>query len=120
MLKEKNKTKNITTRRCVDKTIIAGNGRYEYIIIKKFTILKEGNKSKNVRNTYRKCDRIPLLWIKFLLNIANKRDYVFNFRRRPAKQFDWYCREWYLYNNTDADDIRMLDDELNNALWLLL
>ena len=76
MLKEKNKTKNFTTRRCVDKTIIARNGRYEYVKINKFTIIIEGNKSKNVINTYMKSDRIPLLWIKFFLNIANKGDYV--------------------------------------------
>ena len=28
--------------------------------------------------------------------------------------FHRHCREWYLYNNTDGEDIRMLHEEINN------
>ena len=62
-----------------------------------------------------KCGNNPRLGIIFLSKIANNRDYVYKFCNRPAKKFDRYCCEWYLYNNPDADDIRMLNDELNNT-----
>ena len=45
-----------------------------------------------------KCNNIPLLWIKFFLKIANNRDYVNNFCRRPLNSFDRHFREWCLYN----------------------
>ena len=49
-----------------------------------------------------KCDNVPLLWRKFFLNIANNnRDYVNNYCNRPFNRFHRYCREWYLYNNTE-------------------
>ena len=117
--KIRNKTKNITTTGGVEKTIIASNGRYEYININKYTSIIEEGISINVINTYMKCGNIPILWIKLFLNIANNRHYVYNFCNRPLNKFDRHCREWYLYNNSDADDIRMLNDELNNygAYW---
>ena len=67
-----------------------------------------------------KCNNIPLLWRKFLLKIANNKDYRYNFCNRPFNDFHRQCREWYLYNNTDGDDIQMLDNEMNNkygAFW---
>ena len=66
-----------------------------------------------------KSDNIPLVGRKYFLNIANNTDYVNNFCNRPLKRFDQHCREWYLYNNTDGDDIRMLDDEMKDygAFW---
>ena len=60
--KIKNKTKNITTKREINRTIIASNGRYENFKINKLIILLEGSIRKNVINTYMKCDNIPLLW----------------------------------------------------------
>ena len=57
-----------------------------------------------------KCGKLPLLCRKFFLNIANNRDYVYNFRNRPLNKYDRHCREWYSYNNPNANDIRMLND----------
>ena len=58
-----------------------------------------------------KCYNIPR--IIFFLKIANNREYVY-FCNRQFNDFHRHCREWYLYNNTDGDDIPMLDDEMNN------
>ena len=62
-----------------------------------------------------------MLWRLFCTHFANKRDYVYKFCNKPLDRFDRHSREWYLYNlfksNTDGDDgddIRMLDDEMNN------
>ena len=52
-----------------------------------------------------KSNDIPLLWRKLFLNIANNRDYVYNYCNRPFNKFHRHCREWYLYNNTTGDDI---------------
>ena len=41
-----------------------------------------------------KCNNIPLLWRKFLLNVANNKDYVYNFCNRPFNGFHRHCREW--------------------------
>ena len=90
------------------------------ILIKKITIIIEGDISKNVMNTYRKNSNILLIWRDFFLNIVINRDYVYNFCNRPMNNFDRYCREWYLDNNPDADDIRLLDDALNIAYCLML
>ena len=103
--KIRNKTKNLTTSRGVEKAIIASNGRYEYININNITIIIEGDISINVINTYMKCVNFPLWWRKFFLNIANNSEYVYDFCNRPHKIFDRHCREWYLYNNPDANDI---------------
>ena len=43
-----------------------------------------------------KCNNIPILWIKFFLNIANNRDYVNIYCNRPLNSFERHCREWYL------------------------
>ena len=80
--KIKNKTKNITTKN-IKKLIIASQGRYELIKTNKLSILIEGRIYKNVINTYMKCDNIPFLWRKFFLNIANNRDYVNKYCKRP-------------------------------------
>ena len=75
---------------------------------------------KNVSNTYMKCKNIPGIWMIFFLKSANNRDYVYNFCFRPFNDFHPHCREWYIYNNTDGVDIRMLDDEMKNkygAYW---
>ena len=84
--KIKNKIKNITTSHSPNRTIMASNGRYEYIEISKFTILIEGDIKKNVKSAYMKCYSIPLLWRKFILKIANKRDYIINFCNRPFEK----------------------------------
>ena len=66
-----------------------------------------------------KCNIISLLWTEFFLNIVNNRECVYNHCKRPPSRSDRHCREWYIYNNTDGDDIRMLDDEMNiyGAYW---
>ena len=117
--KLRNRIENITTRRGVEKTVITSNERYEYIESNIFTIIIEGNISKNVLNTYMKCGNIPRLWIIFFLKIANSRDDVFNFCNRPLNNFNRHCREWYLYNNPNAIVIGTYTDELNNyeAYW---
>ena len=76
--KMKNKTKNITLNQGIRKTIIASQGRYEYSKANKLIILLEGTFSKNVLNTYMKCNNIPRIWRIFFTKIANNSDYVYN------------------------------------------
>ena len=66
-----------------------------------------------------KCDNIPLLWKKFFLNFAKNRDYVYKNCSGTFNNFNRHCRERFFYNNTDGDDIRMLNDEMNHygAHW---
>ena len=67
-----------------------------------------------------KCNNVPLLWKNFFLNIVNNRNLVYNFCKRPFNEFHRHCREWYLYNNTDGDDVRVLEYDMNNnyaAYW---
>ena len=113
------KTKNITTIRSPNGTIVASNGRYEYIEIKKFIILIKGDIKKNVISTYMKCGNIPLLWNKFFLNIAINRDYIFDYCNRPPSKFDRLCREWYLSHNSDDNEIQVLDDNLSDNNMLM-
>ena len=61
-----------------------------------------------------KCGNVPKIWTLFFLNIANNRDYVYSFYNRSVYKFDRLCRKWFLYNNPDACDIRVLNDEPNN------
>ena len=98
---------------------MASQGRYEYFKAIKLIILIEGSISKNVINTYMKCNNIPRLWIIFFLKFANNNDYEYNFCNRPFNDFHRHCREWYLYNNTVGEDIQLLDDDMNNyaAYW---
>ena len=60
-----------------------------------------------------KCDSIPLLWRKFFLNIANNRCHINIYCNRPFNKFDKHCREWYLSHNSDANETRVLEDNLN-------
>ena len=87
-----NKTKNITNKQGVKRTIKASNGRYEYIEINKFINLIVGDK-KNGISAYMKCGNIPLLWRKFFLNIANNRDHIIKYSNRPFNKFDILGRE---------------------------
>ena len=80
--KTKNTTKNITTNRGEKKTIIASQGRYEYINVNKVILLIEGGISENVLNTCMKCIFITLLWSKFFLKIANIREYIDRYRNK--------------------------------------
>ena len=90
--------KNSTVRSSkISETKIASQAIYEYIKINKLIILKEGSISKNVINTYMKCDNIPRLWIIFSEIIASKRDYIDKFCNGPFR-FDRFCCEWYLHN----------------------
>ena len=115
----KNKEKNIKTKRGVKKTKIASNGRYECIEINNFIILIKGDIKKNVIRTYIKCGDILLLWRKFFLNIANNRDHVNNYCNRLFSKFDRLCREWFLGHKSDDNEIRVLDDNLNNNYMLM-
>ena len=74
-----------------------------------------------------KYGNIPLLWRKFFLTIGNNRDYIINFCnciikycKRPFNKFDTLCREWYLNHNSDDNEIRVLDDNLNNNHMAIL
>ena len=87
--KIKIKTKYISTNHGPNRTIVASNDRYEYIETKKIVNLIGGDIRKNVISAY-----IPLLWRKFFLNIANNRDDIIKYRRRPFIKFDRLCREW--------------------------
>ena len=66
-----------------------------------------------------KCGKIPLLWREFFLNFVNNRDYINNYCKRPFNKFDRLCREWYLSHNSDDNEIRVLDDNLNNYYMLV-
>ena len=77
----------------MNRTKIESNGRYEYFKIDKFTNLMEGSISKDVANTYMKCDKIPLLWRKFFLNFANNRDCVYKYCKRPFNDFHRHFSE---------------------------
>ena len=102
------------------RTIIASNGRYEYIEINNFIILTEGDIENKVIRTSMKCGKLPLLWRKFFLNVANNRDYIINYCNRPFNKFDSICSEWYLSHNSDDNEIGVLDDNLNNNYMLIL
>ena len=62
---------------------------------------------------------IPSLWRKFFLNIANNRDHIINSCNRSFKKFDRFCREWYLSHNSDDNEIKVLDDIINNGYILM-
>ena len=119
MIKQKNKTKNITTRHGPNRTIRASNGRSKNTELNSFIILIEGDINKNVISIYMKCGNIPLLWRKFFLKIANNRDYLINDCNKPLKKLDRLCRDWYLSHNSDDNEIRVLDDNLNNNYMLM-
>ena len=36
------------------------------------------------------------------------------FRNRPMNRFHRHCREWYSYNNPNAGENRILNDEMKN------
>ena len=65
------------------------------------------------------CGKIPLLWRQFFLNIANNRDHMINYCNRPFNEFGRLCREWYLNHNSDDNEVRVLDDNLNNIYMLM-
>ena len=43
-------------------------------------------------------NNIPILWRKFLSNIATNSDYIHNHCDNPFNRFHRHCHEWYLYN----------------------
>ena len=67
-----------------------------------------------------KCGNILLLRRKFVLNIVNNRDYIVNYCNRRINKFDRLCREWYLSHNSEDNEIRVLDDNLNHNYMLML
>ena len=56
---------------------IASKHRYKVIKVNKMIITIDGVVRKNIVKTYLD-RRIPMLWRKFLINIANNRDFVYN------------------------------------------
>ena len=77
--KIKNKTKNITSNCGIKKTKIASQGRYDFIKANQLIILIQGSISRNVINTYMKCNNIPRLWRILFTKIANNGEYIDNF-----------------------------------------
>ena len=71
-----NKTKNTSTKHGVKRTLIASQGKYEFVKINKYIIVLEGEISKTIINVYMKCGNMPLWWRKSFLNIVNNRDYL--------------------------------------------
>ena len=125
--KTKNKTKNVTIKHYhipngKNKTINASQGRYEINKRNKLIILLEGNIYKNVLNTCMKCKNLPKIWRKFFSNIANNRDYVYKFCKRPYIRLHQHCREWFFYNsmknNTEMDYDNDYDNNFNNHIFL--
>ena len=51
------------------------------------------------------------------MNIVNNGDYIIKYCNRPIKKFDKHCREWYLSHNSDDNEIRVLDKNLNNMFF---
>ena len=51
-----------------------------------------------------KCDNVPFLWRKLILNMANSRDYVNKYCIRPPNSFDRHCRGWYIHNLINSSD----------------
>ena len=110
--KIKNKTKNITSNCGIKKTIIATQGRYEYIKANKLIILIEGSISRNVTKTYKKCNNnISRLWRIFFTKIANNSDYVYNYCNGPHNSFQRHCVKWYIYNSVKNNSVT--DDDYN-------
>ena len=86
--KNKNRTKNISTKHNPKPTVTASNGRYQFVQINNSKISVRGEIKKDVISIYMKCYNKPLLWRKFFLNIANNREYIFNYCNRPLHKFD--------------------------------
>ena len=112
--KIKTETKNVSTKRNPRKTIIASNGRYEYRQINNFMISIKGENRKNFISTYMKCYKLPMLWRKFFLNIANNREYIINHCNGPLHKFDRLLRERNFNENPNDKEMRVFDDNLNN------
>ena len=74
------------------------------IKINKLIFIIKGKTYKNIKNTYNKCDKIPLLWRKFFMKIANNRDYVHRYFNRPLNCCEQHCRASYIYNSDNNLD----------------
>ena len=123
--KIENKTKNFTIKHYhvhygINKTVIASRGKHGLVKPNKLIILIEGNIYKNVINTYLKC-KIPILWRKFFLKIANNKDYVYYFCNNRYNSFHQHCREWYFYilmkNNNEMVYDNNYDNDFNNDIF---
>ena len=42
--------------------------------------------------------KIPIMWRKFFLDIANNGEFNNNYCSKPYNKYHRYYREWYLYN----------------------
>ena len=102
------------------RTIVASKGKYKIIKINKMSAVLESAIEKHVKNTYLKM-RIPMMWRKLFKNIAENRDYIYNYCKNPYNKFHRYCFEWYMYNKvknktlTD-DDYNMLKNFNNGSI----
>ena len=74
----------------------------------------KGKIKKDVISTYMKCCNKPMLWRNIFLNIANNREYIINYCNKPLHKFDRRLREWYLGENPNDNEMRKIDDNLNN------
>ena len=61
-----------------------------------------------------KCYNKTMLWRNIFLNIANNREYIINYCNKPLHKFDRHLREWYLGENPNDNEMRKIDDNLNN------
>ena len=98
LIKKKNKTKKIMIKHYhlhgINKTMVASQGRFELIEPNKLIILIEETIKKNVINFYMKCNNIPELWIIYFLKMANNRECVYNFCKRPFNDSHRPGGEW--------------------------
>ena len=78
-------------------SVTASGGRTQIVKANKLILLMEGEINKSVVNTYLKM-QIPMLWMKFFMNIANNSDFVNSFCNNTCKKFHRYCCDWYIYN----------------------
>ena len=111
-LKIKQKTYQLYTIR--EKFFIASKGRYEYRQINDFMISIKGEIRKIVLSTYMKCYNLPMLCRKFFLNKSINKDFIINHCTRPLHKFERILRECYLNENPTDNEMRAIDNNLNN------
>ena len=105
-------------------TIIASKGVYKFLKINRKKVILESDFKKHVINTLLKMQK-PIMWRKFFKNIAENRDYIYNYCNKRSYRFNRYCVDWYMYNviknNTVTnDDYAFLNNFDNQNLFIYL
>ena len=78
-----------------------------------------------LKTFFMKRNIIPLLWRKFFLKIAHRKDYIYNYCN-DSYGFHRHCCEWYIHklikNNTDMDFdneiINTFDNNVNHRVFM--